>query len=82
MPDEGVDIIVPKWGLTMEEASISEWLVQVGEQVAEGDPLVEIETDKVVNEVESPVAGTVSEILSAPGTEVEPGDVIGRITPS
>ncbi|MFE7243118.1 lipoyl domain-containing protein [Streptomyces sp. NPDC057580] len=76
-----VDVIVPKWGLTMEEADIGVWHCKVGDTVAEGDPLVEIETDKVVNDLESPASGVLSMILCKQGTTVQPGDVIARIRP-
>jgi pyruvate/2-oxoglutarate dehydrogenase complex dihydrolipoamide acyltransferase (E2) component len=76
-----IDVVVPKWGLTMEEADIGQWLVAVGDRVSEGDPLVEIETDKALNELESPASGVIAEIISVQGTTVEPGDVIARISP-
>ncbi|WP_166459710.1 lipoyl domain-containing protein [Amycolatopsis pithecellobii] len=77
-----IDVIVPKLGLTMDEADIGQWIVSVGDTVNEGDPLVEIETDKAVNEIPSPAAGVLSEIMSEQGATVVPGDVIARITPA
>jgi len=74
-----IDVVVPKWGLTMEDAVVGDWLCQVGETVTEGDALVELETDKVTNEVPSPATGTLVEILCSPGDVVEPGAVIARI---
>lgn len=79
---EPVDIVVPKWGLTVEELTVSEWLVEVGDEVAEGDGIVELETDKAVNELESPVTGVILEILRTEEAVVEPGDVLGRISPA
>jgi pyruvate dehydrogenase E2 component (dihydrolipoamide acetyltransferase) len=51
-------VVMPKLGLTAKEALLSTWLVEVGGTVAVGDPLCEIETDKITNEMESPGAGT------------------------
>ncbi|CAH0993084.1 Dihydrolipoyllysine-residue acetyltransferase component of pyruvate dehydrogenase complex [Sinobacterium norvegicum] len=51
-------LTVPKWGMSMEEGTIAEWHVAVGEQVSVGDDLVDIETSKIVNTAESSCAGT------------------------
>src|SRR5699024_9982774 len=45
-------VVMPKLGATMEEGTIDSWLVEVGEEVEEGDPIVEIQTDKITREVE------------------------------
>lgn len=77
-----IDVVVPKWGLTMEEAEVVEWLKAVGDRVAEGDEIVELETDKSTGTVEAPVSGVLAETCVEPGDVVEPGQVIGRIDPS
>ena len=51
-------ITMPKWGLAMKEGSIVKWNREVGEEIKKGEALVEIETEKVVNEFESPENGT------------------------
>lgn len=76
-----MDITLPKWGMTMQEAMISEWLVRVGDRVTEGQPVVRVESDKVDAEVEAPATGTLVEILVHAGEEAEVGSVIGRIEP-
>jgi pyruvate/2-oxoglutarate dehydrogenase complex dihydrolipoamide acyltransferase (E2) component len=76
-----MDVTLPKWGMTMQEATISEWLVTVGDAVTEGQPIVRIESDKVEADVEAPGNGTVSEIVVAEGEDAEVGSVIARITP-
>ena len=76
-----IDVVVPKWGLTMEEADVLRWLKQVGETVAEGEPILELETDKATGEVEAPAAGVLVEALVQSGQTVEPGQVVGRIDP-
>ena len=45
-------IIVPKWGLTMTEGTVNEWLVSEGDTVAVGDSVMDMETSKIVNVVE------------------------------
>ncbi len=61
------------------KAVVRNWLKAVGERVAPDDPLVELETDKVTQEIPAPVAGILSEILMQGGEKAEPGAVLGRI---
>ena len=56
---------MPSLGHTMEKGKIIEWLKQEGESVAKGEPLLVVETDKVVTEVEAPAATPVSDAVSA-----------------
>jgi pyruvate/2-oxoglutarate dehydrogenase complex dihydrolipoamide acyltransferase (E2) component len=77
-----IDVIVPKWGLTMEEGVLVAWLKQVGDPVGDEEPIAELEADKIDGEIMSPAAGTLAEVLVAAGTEVEPGQVIARVDPS
>jgi len=64
---------IPRLGELTEEVVIVEWLVVVGDTVAVGDPILEVETDKVETQVESPVAGTVARLLVEPGDELAVG---------
>ncbi len=73
------DIEMPQLGETVTEGTITRWFKQVGEAVAEDEPLFEVSTDKVDSEVPSPVAGTLSEILVAEGDTVDVGTVLARI---
>lgn len=77
-----MDVTLPKWGMTMQEAVISEWLVGVGDTVTEGQAIVRVESDKVDAEVESPGAGRLSEIVVADGETAEVGAVIARLEPT
>src|SRR5687767_3486398 len=63
------------------KAVVRAWLKQVGETVAVNDPLVELETDKVTQEVPSPAGGVLSEIVLDTDAEAVPGAVLGRIDP-
>src|SRR5215216_5902679 len=64
------------------KAVVRAWLKQVGDTVAENDPLVELETDKVTQEVPAPAAGVLSEILLETDDEAVPGALLGRISSS
>lgn len=77
-----IDIVVPKWGLTTEEAVLVTWLKEVGDEVDEGDAIADVETDKADTELVAPGAGVIREILVAAGDNVTPGQVIGRIEAS
>ncbi|MEZ4556105.1 MAG: biotin/lipoyl-containing protein [Caldilineaceae bacterium] len=63
-------VIMPKLGNTVESTIIVEWKKQVGDDVAEGDILCDVETDKAVMEVPSTVAGTLLALLAGAGDEV------------
>ena len=64
------EIVVPILGESIAEATVAQWLKTVGDQVEVGDPVVELETDKVTLEVNATVAGVISEIAADTGTEV------------
>lgn len=70
---------LPKWGMTMQDAVIVEWLVEVGDVVTQGQELVIVSTNKVEASVEAPVGGTITEILVAEEDTVEVGTVLARI---
>ena len=71
-------IRMPKMSMTMTEGEVSEWMVRVGDEVAEGDVVCEVMTDKVDMEVESTHAGTLVEITVETGT-VAVGEPIGYL---
>jgi pyruvate dehydrogenase E2 component (dihydrolipoamide acetyltransferase) len=73
------DIQMPQLGETVTEGTITKWFKQVGEQVAEDEPLFEVSTDKVDSEVPSPVTGVLSEILVPEGETVDVGVLLARI---
>ena len=66
-----VKVIMPKWGTGMNEGTILRWYKAVGDTVTQGEPLVEIETAKAVQDLEVPVTGTLTSILLAQGEEAE-----------
>jgi pyruvate dehydrogenase E2 component (dihydrolipoamide acetyltransferase) len=74
-----MDVILPKWGMTMQEGTITEWLVSVGDELKEGDAIATVETEKVDTEIEAPATGVLDEIVVEAGTTVEVGSVVARI---
>ena len=62
------------------KAVVRAWLKQIGDSVAENDPLVELETDKVTQEVPAPAAGVLTEIVLDTDAEAVPGALLGRIS--
>ena len=74
-----VNIVVPEMGESIVDARIARWLKKEGDAVAVGEPLVELETDKVDVEVNAPQNGVLKQIAHAAGADVKIGDVIGTI---
>ena len=69
---------MPKWGLTMKEGKLTRWLKNEGDSVEAGEPLFEVETDKITNSVESPAAGVLFQIVVPEGETVPVQTVVGR----
>lgn len=72
-------IIMPKLGATMEEGTIVKWLVEVGDEIEEGDPIAEILTDKITLEIESTVDGVVLKTFFEEGDVVEVQSLVAYI---
>lgn len=72
------EVLLPKLGFSMNEGTISEWLAADGAQIAAGDPLYSLESDKSVTEVESPATGTLR-ILASIDETYEVGTVLAVI---
>jgi pyruvate dehydrogenase E2 component (dihydrolipoamide acetyltransferase) len=73
------EVVMPRLSDSMEEGTILTWLKQVGDEIAVGDELVEIETDKANMAYESDTAGTLQEILAQEGETLPIGSPIARI---
>jgi pyruvate dehydrogenase E2 component (dihydrolipoamide acetyltransferase) len=76
MPEE---VVMPRLSDSMEEGTVLKWLKSVGDEVAVGDELVEIETDKANMVYESDLAGTLVELLAQEGDTLPVGDPIARV---
>ena len=74
-----IPIEMPRMGYDMETGTIAAWTKQVGDTVARGDVLAEIETEKSTVEMEALASGTLVEQTLAPGQEVPVGTVIGYL---
>src|SRR3954452_23724844 len=73
------EVVMPRLSDSMEEGTILQWLKQVGDEIAVGDELVEIETDKANMAYESDVAGILTEILAEEGATLPIGTPIARV---
>lgn len=74
------DITLPADQLEGTEATFSAWLVNVGDQVEKGQPIAELETDKVSMEVCAPESGRVDSLIAQVGDQVEPEKLLGQIS--
>ncbi|HZZ65393.1 MAG TPA: multifunctional oxoglutarate decarboxylase/oxoglutarate dehydrogenase thiamine pyrophosphate-binding subunit/dihydrolipoyllysine-residue succinyltransferase subunit [Candidatus Baltobacteraceae bacterium] len=82
VPDTLVQVTLPEMGESVTEGSIVEWRKRVGDFVAEGEPLVEVTTDKVDVEVPASVSGVIRQILAGEGVTVGVGAVLAEIDTS
>jgi pyruvate dehydrogenase E2 component (dihydrolipoamide acetyltransferase) len=73
------DVVMPRLSDSMEEGTILRWIKAVGDEVALGDELVEIETDKANMVFEADTAGTLIEVIAEEGATLPIGDVIARV---
>ena len=71
-------VLLPKIGFSMEEGTLSEWLLADGADVQQGQPLYSLESDKSVQEVEAPASGKLK-IVAQPGVLYKVGDVLAEI---
>jgi pyruvate dehydrogenase E2 component (dihydrolipoamide acetyltransferase) len=72
-------VVMPKLGLTMTEGTISSWLKKEGDAVKQGEPMFEVETDKLTNTIEAPESGILRKIIVAEGVTVPVLDKIAVI---
>jgi pyruvate dehydrogenase E2 component (dihydrolipoamide acetyltransferase) len=73
---------MPKWGLSMTEGRLVEWLVEEGAELAVGDDVAEVETEKINGVVESPAAGNLRRRVAAAGEVIPVGGLLGVIADS
>ena len=73
------EVIMPKMGDAMEEGTLLKWLKSEGEEVSEGDPIAEIETDKVTMELEAEDSGTLAELYASEGQDIPVGEAIAFV---
>lgn len=73
------NLLMPKWGMSMQEGMVGTWLKTEGDQVEQGEEIVEIESDKAINLVESPASGILARIVVPEGETVPITTVIAII---
>jgi len=79
MSDRIRPIVMPKWGLAMQEGMVAKWLVEEGAEIGAGDEILDIETSKIANVFESPVAGPLRRIVVGEGETVPVGALLGVV---
>lgn len=77
--EKPVNIVVPEMGESIVDARVAKWFKREGDTVAVGEPLVELETDKVDIEVAAPVSGVLGPIAHATGDDVKIGNILGTV---
>ena len=82
MSDNIEKIVMPKWGLAMQEGMVAKWHVAEGDAVEKGQEIVDIETSKIANVFESPVAGPVRKLVTGEGETVPVGYLLAVIAPT
>lgn len=73
-------VTMPKWGLTMVSGTVTGWSQQEGDTVTEGSPLLTVETEKAVDDVEAPATGILRKIVAVTGAEVPVMGAVAVIT--
>jgi pyruvate dehydrogenase E2 component (dihydrolipoamide acetyltransferase) len=72
-------ITMPKWGLAMEEGALARWAVDIGQKISQGQEIMDIETTKIANVFESPVAGVLRKKVVQEGETVPVGALLGVV---
>jgi pyruvate dehydrogenase E2 component (dihydrolipoamide acetyltransferase) len=75
-------IVMPKWGLSMKEGTVNEWLVEEGTEITVGMPILDVETDKIANAVEAPDAGLLRRRVASAGDTLPVKALLGVLAPS
>ena len=74
-----IEVIMPALGMAQETGKLVRWIKNEGDAVAKGEPLMEIETDKVTVEIESPASGVLRDVTAQEGDVVPVGQTIALI---
>jgi pyruvate/2-oxoglutarate dehydrogenase complex dihydrolipoamide acyltransferase (E2) component len=77
-----IEVVMPQMGETVAEGTVNAWHKSVGDQVTEGESLLEIGTDKVDSDVPAPAGGTLAEVRVGEGETVPVGTVLAIIDPN
>ena len=72
-------VTMPKWGIEMQQGTIAQWHATQGQSLKRGEPMFDVETDKIVNTVEAPIAGTLRRIVATTGCVENVGALIALL---
>jgi pyruvate dehydrogenase E2 component (dihydrolipoamide acetyltransferase) len=75
-------IVMPKWGLAMQEGMVAKWHVAEGDEIKKGQEIVDIETSKIANVFESPIDGTLRRLVVGEGETVPVAYLIAAVAPA
>jgi pyruvate dehydrogenase E2 component (dihydrolipoamide acetyltransferase) len=75
-------IVMPKWGLSMEEGTLTAWLVKEGDEIAKGQEIADIESTKIANAFESPKGGLVRRLAAKVGDTLPVGALLAVLAPA
>lgn len=73
------DVIMPVLGMNQDTALLVSWLAEEGDSVVEGEPIMEVETDKAVMQLDAPASGVLVNVTAAAGEDVQVGSVIAQV---
>jgi pyruvate dehydrogenase E2 component (dihydrolipoamide acetyltransferase) len=74
-------VTIPKWGIEMQEGTVTGWHVAEGDSVRKGEELIDIESDKIVNTMEAPADGVLHRIIAEADSTLKVGQLLGVIAP-
>ncbi len=72
-------VTIPKWGIEMQEGTVTEWRFAEGDAVTKGEELIDIESDKIVNTMEAPASGVLHRIIAEVDSTLKVGQLLGVI---
>jgi len=72
-------VTIPKWGIEMQEGTVTEWRFAQGDAVTKGEELIDIESDKIVNTMEAPASGVLHRIIAEVDSTLKVGQLLGVI---
>jgi pyruvate dehydrogenase E2 component (dihydrolipoamide acetyltransferase) len=73
-------VTMPKWGIEMQEGTVTAWNHELGRHIDKGDALLDVETEKIVNSVESPASGTLRRVLAQAGDTLVVGALLAVLS--
>lgn len=79
MPEKIQPLTMPQWGLTMTEGTLVKWNAKEGDKISEKSEIAEIETEKIVNVLESPTSGVIKKLITPEGETLAVGALMGVI---